>query len=84
MTTDYKEKSSKDMDKNINISELTLEESFAEIENIVNEMSTGDASLEESFEKYKLGMDLLKHCGDKIDKVEKQIQVLNSNDIVIE
>lgn len=50
----------------------------------MNEMSANDVSLEESFEKYKLGMDLLKHCGDKIDKVEKQIQILNANDIVNE
>ena len=69
------------MDKSMNLNELSLEQSFEEIENLMSEMSDNDISLEESFEKYKLGMDLLKHCGEKIDKVEKQIQILNESDI---
>lgn len=63
------------------LEELSLEEGFEKIEELMNEMSDGDISLEESFEKYKLGMELLKHCSDKIDKVEKQIQVLNAEDV---
>lgn len=70
------------MSSNTNISELSLEQSFKEIEKLMSEMSESDISLEESFEKYKAGMDLLKHCGEKIDRVEKQIQILNENDIV--
>lgn len=66
---------------NTNIDELSLEQSFKEIEKLMSEMSGSDISLEESFEKYKAGMDLLKHCGEKIDRVEKQIQILNENDI---
>ena len=65
------------MDRN-EINDLSLEQAFEKIEDLMNEMS-GDISLEESFEKYKLGMDLLKHCGDKIDNVEKRIQILNAN-----
>lgn len=60
-----------------NISELTLEESFEKINELMDEMADSEASLEESFEKYKLGMQLLKHAGDQIERVEKQIQVLN-------
>ena len=70
------------MSSNTNIRELSLEQSFKEIEKLMSEMSESDISLEESFEKYKVGMDLLKHCGEKIDRVEKQIQILNENDIV--
>ena len=44
-------------------------------------MADGDISLEESFDKYKLGMEILKVCSDKIDKVEKQIEILNAEDI---
>lgn len=66
----------------LNIEDLSLEEGFEKIEEIMNEMSDADVSLEESFEKYKLGMELLKHCSDKIDKVEKQIQILTEKDIV--
>lgn len=59
------------------IQNLSLEESFEKINELMDEMSDSEVSLEESFEKYKLGMELLKHAGDQIDRVEKQIQVLN-------
>ena len=60
------------------IQELSIEESFEKINELMAEMSDSEVSLEESFEKYKLGMELLKHAGDQIDRVEKQIQVLNN------
>ena len=63
------------------IENLSLEESFAKIEELMNEMSEGDVSLTESFEKYKLGMELLAHCNEQIDGVEKQIQILSANDL---
>lgn len=63
------------------IESLSLEEGFAKIEELMNEMSDADVSLEESFEKYKLGMELLKHCSEKIDRVEKEIQILSEKDI---
>ena len=34
--------------------------------------------LEESFQIYKEGMDLLKSCNEKIDKVEKKMQQINA------
>lgn len=63
--------------------ELTLEEGFEKIEELIGNMSDGDITLEESFEKYKLGMEILKACSDKIDKVEKQIEILNAEDISV-
>ena len=59
------------------IQELSLEESFEKINELMDEMSDSEVSLEESFEKYKLGMELLKHASDQIDRVEKQIQVIS-------
>ena len=42
------------------------------------EQFTGsNLSLEDSFDAYKKGMDLLKICNDKIDQVEKKVLVLN-------
>ncbi len=55
----------------------TLEETFARLEEIIRQMEEGKLSLEDSFTKYHQGMDLLKSCNDKIDKVEKQMQVLD-------
>ena len=42
-------------------------------------MEQEDISLEESFQIYKEGMELLKKCNQAIDKVEKQVLVLNED-----
>ena len=43
----------------INIEDLTLEEGFEKIDELIETMADGDISLEESFDKYKLGMEIL-------------------------
>ena len=62
---------------NIEIEKLTLEEAFDKIDNLMDEMSEEDIALDKSFELYKEGMELLKHCSEKIDLVEKQVQMIN-------
>ncbi|MCR5829960.1 MAG: exodeoxyribonuclease VII small subunit [Lachnospiraceae bacterium] len=49
---------------------------FDEIEKLINEMEDPELSLEDSFEKYKNGVLLIKECSEKIDKVEKELKVL--------
>ena len=56
---------------------LTLEETFAGLEEVIQKMECGDISLEESFKLYHEGMDMLKSCNDKIDKIEKQMLILD-------
>ena len=56
-----------------------IEENFAQLEEIIRKLEAGDSTLEESFTCYEAGMKLVKTCGGKIDKVEKQILVLNGN-----
>lgn len=68
------------MTNELNIDELSLEQAFEKIDEIMGEMSKSDIPLEESFELYKKGMELLNHCNVKIDKVEKQVKELQ-NDI---
>lgn len=63
---------------------MKIEDRFKELDNIVNKLEANDVSLEESFELYKKGMDMLKECNKDIDKVEKQIIVLQSTDDRIE
>ncbi len=57
--------------------DMSLEETFQELEDVISKMEEGDLSLEESFTAYHQGMDLLKSCNDKIDKVEKQVLELD-------
>lgn len=53
--------------------EMTLEESFTRLDEIAARLEEKDISLEESFRLYKEGMELLKTCSGKIDRVEKKM-----------
>lgn len=57
--------------------EETLEEVFAQLESVIKTMEQGEISLEETFDLYHRGMNMLKVCNDKIDKVEKKMLVLD-------
>lgn len=54
-----------------------LESNFAELEKIVEQMESGDLSLDESFELYKKGIKLVQSCNDSINKVEKEMQIIS-------
>lgn len=53
--------------------EQTLEETFAELDKIVERLESGELSLEASFGAYQKGMELLKECSKKVDLVEKKV-----------
>ena len=50
---------------------------FSDLEQTIKEMEDGEISLEESFRLYHQGMDMLKACNSKIDKVEKKMLLLD-------
>ena len=54
----------------------SIEEIFEELDQIMEKMEAPDTSLEDSFTFYEAGMKLIRACGEKIDKVEKKIMVL--------
>ena len=57
--------------------EETLDQTFGRLAELVGRMEAEDISLEESFALYHKGMDLLKSCNDKIDKIEKKMLILD-------
>lgn len=59
--------------------ELTLEEAFGVLEDTVSRLEAEDITLEESFQVYQKGMEMLKYCNDKIDKVEKKVLRINED-----
>ena len=61
--------------------EKTLEQVFAELENVIGEMEKPDVSLEDSFRLYHKGMDMLKSCNEKIDKIEKKMLILDDEGV---
>ncbi|MBP8968069.1 MAG: exodeoxyribonuclease VII small subunit [Lachnospiraceae bacterium] len=61
------------------VKENTLEENFELLSEVTGKLQSDDLPLEEAFENYKKGMDLIKKCSDQIDKVEKEVLKLNSD-----
>ncbi len=57
--------------------EMTLEDAFARLDEMLEKLSDRDTALEESFQVYAEGTKLLKYCNDKLDRVEKKMLVLN-------
>ena len=58
---------------------ITLEESFDKLEEIISRLEDGQVSLDESFKLYNEGIKHVKNCNSQLDKVEKQIIILNED-----
>ncbi|ABX42874.1 Exonuclease VII small subunit [Lachnoclostridium phytofermentans ISDg] len=56
-----------------------LEKSLEQLNDILSNLEKEDISLEESFVLYQEGMKLLKQCNESIDKVEKQLMILEED-----
>ena len=57
----------------------SLEEVFEQLDIIIEKLEETTVSLEDSFQLYHKGMELLKICNDKIDTVEKKMLILDEN-----
>lgn len=57
--------------------EMSIEETFEAIDGLIGKLEDGEDSLEESFRDYEEGIRLIKSCSEKIEKIERQIQVLS-------
>lgn len=59
--------------------EMTIEQTFARIDEITKALENPQTSLEDSFSLYKEGSSLLAMANEKIDMVQKQVQILQHN-----
>ena len=57
----------------------TIEEAMKSLDAIVTKLESREISLEDSFKVYQEGMELLKYCNSKIDKVEKKMLQMDEN-----
>lgn len=57
----------------------TLEGAFSQLEAVIAKLEAEDISLEESFQAYREGMELLQFCNASIDAVEKKVLKLNED-----
>ena len=60
--------------------EMTIEETFDELDELIDLLESGSGSLEGAFRRYERGMKLVKGCNEKIEKIEKQIQILSGEE----
>ena len=58
----------------------TIEESFGKLDKIVSQLEDGSLSMNEAFKLYKEGVQLVNNCNNMLDKVEKQLVVLNGSE----
>ena len=56
-----------------------LEEMFKDLEELIGKMENEEITLEQTFDLYNNGMELLKKCNLYIDEVEKKVLVLDEN-----
>ena len=56
-----------------------FETSLMNLEKIVTELESGELSVEDSLERYKQGIDLIKNCNDLISNAEKEVAKLTKD-----
>lgn len=57
----------------------SIEETFETLDGLIQKLERDELSMEESFEAYARGLTLLKECRESIDKVEKNVLVLDES-----
>lgn len=58
---------------------LTFEEAYAELEDVVARLESGELSLDESVTLYARGQALAQRCGTLLDSAELRIQQLSDD-----
>lgn len=59
---------------------LPFEQVLAKLENLVGRMETGRLPLEELMTDFELGCQLVKICRDKLNTLERKIEILTKDD----
>ena len=54
----------------------TFEKAMEKLEEIVQELESGDLPLEKAMQRFEEGIKLSKFCSDKLDETEKKISLL--------
>ena len=60
--------------------EMTIEESFDRLDEILGKREDEQTGLEESFRLYEEGLKLIRRAEAGIDRVEKKIRILNEEE----
>ncbi|MCK5128850.1 MAG: exodeoxyribonuclease VII small subunit [Clostridiales bacterium] len=60
--------------------EMTFEEKMKELDDIANDMESGDMTLEDSMLAYEKGMKIIKECEDYINTAKLKIKKIANGD----
>ncbi len=58
------------------MAKISFEKSLKQLEQIVQELESGNLPLEKAMKKFEEGVKLSKYCSEKLDETEKKISVL--------
>lgn len=64
--------------------EPKFEDNIKELEEIINELESGDVDLDTSIEKYTKAMKLVKLCDDKLKNIEEQVNKIVTENGLLE
>ena len=56
---------------------LSIEDTFKKLDKIITAMEKEDISIEDSLKYYKEGITMIKNAKSSIDRIEKQIEVID-------
>lgn len=57
----------------------TFEQAMKQLEQIVQDLESGDIPLEKAIKKFEEGIELSKFCSEKLDQSEKRITILTQD-----
>ena len=64
-----------------NTENVGIEDNLEQLEDIISKMQSDRITLEQSFELYNKGLSLVQDCNNQIDKIEKQIKIIEEGNI---
>lgn len=64
------------------VTELTYEQAFSELENIVSALESDKHSLDEAMTLYERGQELARYCANLLDRAELKVQQLSGDELV--
>ena len=57
-----------------------FEKALEELESLVEQLESGDLSLDDSLKQFKRGVELTRHCQGVLDKAQQSVRELIDND----
>jgi exodeoxyribonuclease VII small subunit len=64
------------------INELSFEDAYSQLEELVAKLESGDMSLEESVSLFERGKALAAHCQSLLDKAELRVKKISDDGVI--